>query len=106
MPHFPSRISLILSLAALLALSVATAAEDFIEMHPQGERLPFDHQGPFVTTSDGGVLAVGRSQAYVSHDEGKSWHAYPLFQDNDEDTKPAASGPCSSCRTARSSSRG
>ncbi len=82
MPRFPSRIALILPVAAFLILSVATAAEDFIEMHPQGQRLPFDHQGPFVTTSDGGVLAVGRSQAYVSHDEGKSWHAYPLFQDN------------------------
>ena len=55
-----------------------------IEMHPKGEALPFKHQGPFVTTAEGGVLAVGRSNAYVSHDEGKSWQAFPLFGDNDK----------------------
>lgn len=59
-------------------------ADDGIQLHAKGEPLPFEHQGPFVTTSDGGVLAVGRSQAYVSHDEGKSWKAYPLFQDDEK----------------------
>jgi lysophospholipase L1-like esterase len=37
-----------------------------------------------VTTEDGGVLAVGRSNAFVSHDEGKTWQAYPLFRDDEK----------------------
>jgi hypothetical protein len=53
-------------------------------LYPRGEVLPFDHQGPFVTTGDGGVLAVGRSSALVSHDEGNSWLAYALFSDNEK----------------------
>ncbi len=73
----------ILALLLLAAAAIATAA-DPIQMHPKGEALPFDHQGPFVTTSDGGVLGVGRSEAHVSHNEGETWTSYPLFQDNEK----------------------
>jgi len=78
-----SRYTLPILLSLLFfTLSTSAAAADPIRMHRGGEALPFDHQGPFVTTGDGGVLAVGRSEAYVSRDEGESWEAYPLFQDN------------------------
>ncbi|MHB8897156.1 MAG: exo-alpha-sialidase [Thermoguttaceae bacterium] len=75
-----------LPIAAYLLLTVAASATaaDSIQMHPGAEALPFDHQGPFVATGDGGVLAVGSSQAFVSRDEGKSWQAYPLFHDNEK----------------------
>jgi len=76
-------------LAIVAVLLIASAAAAFgaaepIEMHPKGQPLPFDHQGPFVTTGGGGVLAAGRSHAYKSDDEGKTWTAYPLFHDNEK----------------------
>lgn len=84
MPHSPQRrVPSVLSLAFLAVMTTAATA-DPIQMHPKGEALPFDHQGPFVTTSEGGVLAVGRSKAFISHDEGQSWTSFPLFQDNDK----------------------
>jgi lysophospholipase L1-like esterase len=69
---------------ALLAVTTTVASADTIRMHSKGKALPFDHQGPFVTTSDGGVLAVGRSNAFISRDEGQSWKSFPLFQANDK----------------------
>lgn len=68
----------------LIFLTVASlaGATEAIRLHPKATTLAFDHQGPFVTTTDGGVLAVGRSSAFVSNDEGKSWKAYPLFHDS------------------------
>jgi len=80
----PIRLALFLLNFFVLAAATATATEDFIQIHASGERLPFAFQGPFVTTTDGGVLAVGSSHAYVSHDEGQSWKSYPLFQDNEK----------------------
>ncbi len=67
---------------AFLAVTTTVATADTIRMHSKSEALPFDHQGPFVTTSDGGVLAVGRSNAFITRDEGQSWKSFPLFQDN------------------------
>lgn len=68
--------------AALFVFSLvgATSASP-LTLHPKAERLPFRHQGPFVTTGDGRVLCVGAKHAYVSADEGKTWTAYPLFSD-------------------------
>ncbi len=74
---------IVLCLAFVAAVTSATAG-DLIQLHPKGEALLFDHQGPFVTTSDGGVLGVGPSQAFVTRDEGKSWQSYPLFHDNEK----------------------
>jgi hypothetical protein len=62
---------------SVFAAATATATEDFIQLHDSGERLPFDLQGPFVTTTDDGVLAVGSSHVYVSHDDGQSWKFHP-----------------------------
>ena len=69
---------------AFLPVTTTVATADTIRMHSKGEALPFEHQGPFVTTSDGGVLAVGRSNAFISRDEGQSWKSFPLFQANDK----------------------
>ncbi|MDP6058652.1 MAG: exo-alpha-sialidase, partial [Pirellulaceae bacterium] len=69
---------------AFLAVTTTVATADTIRMHSKGEALPFDHQGPFVTTSDGGLLGVGRSNAFISRDDGRSWNSFPLFQANDK----------------------
>ncbi len=71
-----------LILAVSLVILSTTAFAGPIEMHAKGEKLPTTHQGPFVTTGDGDILAVGRSKAFISGDKGKTWTAYPLFKDN------------------------
>lgn len=52
-----------------------------MQLHPQADRLPFAHYGPFVTTGDGGVLCFDAHHAHRSHDEGVTWDSYPLFAD-------------------------
>ena len=73
--------SLVIATGVLL-LAAAVGVADPIELHPKGAALSFAHQGPFVTTSDGGILAAGESDAMISHDDGKTWTSYPLFSDN------------------------
>lgn len=50
-------------------------------LHPKASALPFTHQGPFVTTSDGGVLCIDTKNALHSADEGRTWSTVPLFAD-------------------------
>lgn len=50
-----------------------------MQTHPRGAALPFTHQGPFVTTADGGVLCINSKEALRSHDEGKTWSSTPMF---------------------------
>lgn len=50
-----------------------------MQLHPQAKRLPFAHQGPFVTTGDGGVLCFDDKHAHHSVDEGVTWESHPLF---------------------------
>ncbi|MBE35154.1 MAG: hypothetical protein CMI16_06325 [Opitutaceae bacterium] len=50
-----------------------------MQLHPQAERLPFAHYGPFVTTGDGGVLCFDAHHAHRSDDEGVTWDSFPLF---------------------------
>ncbi|MCF7686826.1 MAG: exo-alpha-sialidase [Cephaloticoccus sp.] len=52
-----------------------------MQIHPAAQRLPFDRQGPFVTTGDGGVLCFDAQGAYVSQDEGITWETRPLIVD-------------------------
>lgn len=52
-----------------------------LQFHPAGERLPFSHQGPFVTTGDGGVLTFEARHAHRSADEGRTWEPSPLFRE-------------------------
>ena len=71
--------------AALLLASRAAApanAKDLAPtLHPKAAPLPFTHQGPFVTTGDGGVLCVDAQHALHSRDEGQTWTATPIFRD-------------------------
>ena len=68
------------TLTALFLLPVlALAAETLPTLHPKGSALPFAHQGPFVTTADGGVLCVDAKNAARSSDGGKTWATSSLF---------------------------
>src|SRR5690606_4097795 len=74
--------SRLLALAAALAMlivaldsGVAVHAEDAAGtwVHPKAERLSSDMMGPFVPTSDGGILAIDAQSSYVSNDGGATW---------------------------------
>lgn len=66
----------------LLALQPLGAAEKIPVLHPKATALPSSQQGPFVTTADGGILAIDSKNALHSHDEGRTWTATPLFKDS------------------------
>ena len=68
----------ILSIASLV-LATAFAADSLPQRHPKGYALPFTHQGPFVTTADGGVLCIDSKHALRSNDEGRTWNSRPMF---------------------------
>ena len=63
------------------ALAVSVIGADIPTLHPKASALPFTHQGPFVTTSDGGVLCIDTKNALHSTDEGRTWNSTPLFAD-------------------------
>ncbi len=70
--------------APLLTLLVAAAAgaqDSGPVLHPRASPLSFSHQGPFVTTGDGGVLCVDAQNALHSRDEGQTWTTTPIFHD-------------------------
>ncbi|WP_395738064.1 GDSL-type esterase/lipase family protein [Prosthecobacter sp.] len=63
----------------LLLLTTAAFAADAPTLHPKATALPFTHQGPFVSTADGGVLCIDAKNALRSTDEGRTWSSSPLF---------------------------
>lgn len=63
---------------ATFGLASALAAES-PQLHPKATALPFTHQGPFVTTADGGVLCIDSKNALRSIDEGRTWSTTALF---------------------------
>jgi len=67
---------------ALLALPATSANSTSPRptLHPKASPLPFAHQGPFVTTGDGGVLCVDMQTALYSRDEGRTWTTTPIFR--------------------------
>lgn len=65
----------------LLCLASALSAADAPKLHPKAAALPHTHQGPFVTTADGGVLCINSKNALRSSDEGRTWASSPLFAD-------------------------
>ncbi|OYW76370.1 MAG: hypothetical protein B7Z37_09100 [Verrucomicrobia bacterium 12-59-8] len=66
----------------LLLFSVTAFAADSPTLHPKATTLPFTHQGPFVTTADGGVLCMDAKNALRSADEGRTWSSTPLFAES------------------------
>ncbi len=67
----------------LLLFGVASAyAVDVPVLHPKASALPFSHQGPFVSTADGGVLCMDSKIALRSSDEGSTWASAPLFAEH------------------------
>ena len=66
----------------LLLFCIPSAfAADAPTLHPKASALPFTHQGPFVTTADGGALCIDLKNALRSTDEGRTWTSTPLFAD-------------------------
>ena len=76
------RLSCLILVGHWMAMIAAPVPAGPLGIHPKGEPLPFAHQGPFVTTGDGGVLSIDATSALVSHDEGKTWKQHPLFEDS------------------------
>ncbi len=74
-------VALCVVIAASCSISAGSVKAGPLQLHPNGQPLPTDQQGPFVTTGDGGVLCIDSKQAHHSVDEGKTWSAVPLFQD-------------------------
>ena len=68
----------------ILATALPLAAVEPV-LHPSGQRMPFDHQGPFVTTKDGSVLCLEAKAAMRSSDEGRTWTATSLFAEGAQD---------------------
>jgi lysophospholipase L1-like esterase len=67
---------------AFFFLSIAAAfGAESPTLHPKASALPFTHQGPFVTTADGGVLCIGNKDVLRSADEGRTWSSAPMFAD-------------------------
>jgi len=69
------------ALAGLLCLPGPLHAAAAPQLHPRASALPHTHQGPFVTTADGGILCIDRKSALRSDDEGRTWTTSPLFTD-------------------------
>ncbi len=67
-----------------------SAAAQELWTHPQTRPLPTDKMGPFVHTSDGGVLAIDAEATFVSQDGGRTWsEPTPMFPDRtDLRTRP------------------
>lgn len=66
-------------LLLLLTATITAFAADAPTLHPKGAALPFAHQGPFVTTADGGVLCIDEKNVLRSTDEGRTWSNSALF---------------------------
>lgn len=84
MRHVIAHVLPLLIVSLLILAPHSLRADEHIQLNPAGEKLPFDHQGPFVSVGNGKILAVGSSEAYVTDDRGKTWSSYPLFSDNDK----------------------
>jgi sialidase-1 len=65
----------------LLLLSATAFAADSPTLHPKATALPFTHQGPFITTTEGGVLCIDAKNVLRSADEGRTWSSAALFAD-------------------------
>lgn len=66
--------------AMCFGATACIAAGKELEFDSRLTPLPHRLQGPFVHTSDGGILAIDASHSYVSYDRGVTWsEGRPLF---------------------------
>lgn len=86
----------LLAIACCVSPTMNTAAQTSPTLHPKGTPLAHNHQGPFVTTADKGVLCIDSKNALRSMDEGRTWTSTPLFA---EPTKFAISNERALLRT-------
>ncbi|MEO6785723.1 MAG: sialidase family protein, partial [Chthoniobacteraceae bacterium] len=70
-----------LLLIAAVCIALVPDAHAAPVLHPKATPLPFTHQGPFVTTADGGVLCVDSKNALRSGDDGRTWTSSALFSE-------------------------
>ncbi len=64
-----------------LSLSCSSSLAEELELHARLKPLPSKLLGPFVHTSDGGILAIDSKSTFVSKDGGLTWsEPRPLFQ--------------------------
>ncbi len=69
-------------IAATLSLGICPMWGQDLEklwIHPKAIRLSTDVMGPFVTTGEGHILAVDKTESLLSKDGGESWEVRPLF---------------------------
>ena len=65
-----------------LTPTIASAAENIV-LDPRVTPIPDLPHGPFVRLADGGILGVSENSAIVTHDDGKTWQARPIFKSNE-----------------------
>ena len=70
--------------AITLLTITSTAQAGPLVLHPRATPLPAAHQGPFITTADGGILCIDATRAHRSQDEGQTWTSTPLFPGSDK----------------------
>ncbi|MCA9017933.1 MAG: exo-alpha-sialidase, partial [Planctomycetaceae bacterium] len=52
--------------------------------HPQTQKLPHQHLGPFLKLSEDSLLAPDAKQTLISQDAGKTWKPKPLYANPDQ----------------------
>ncbi len=60
------------------------AAEDKIVLDSRVTPIPKLPHGPFVRLADGGILGVNEDSTIVTHDDGKTWKARPIFKSDEK----------------------
>ncbi|HWP40241.1 MAG TPA: sialidase family protein, partial [Tepidisphaeraceae bacterium] len=73
-----------LPLPLLLSLMVAASAtsaqqQQGLWIDPRTRSLQIEHVGPFVSTANDGILCVKDDTALISHDNGATCQAHPIF---------------------------
>jgi len=67
------------NLQPYVAPKLPQPVRDNVVLDPRATALPGWPHGPFVRLADGGILALSGKNAMVSHDDGASWQARPVF---------------------------
>ena len=68
-----------LFLMAMMSLSSLLLGAEGTTLHPKAEKYPVPYSGPFVHSSDGGIVTLGGTEAHRSMDGGKTWTSSPVL---------------------------